>query len=341
MRRKIFSIRIDPEVWKTAREKGLNISRICENALKQAVQQKGGGGTVGSPLVRPPGFEPGIAGLEGLRLPRLSIDWARLREKFCSYAYDRYVRYNADHLIRYLDRFLKEPVRDSTDILKIFRGLSVGQQHHLNRALRALFNYLEILGWSREWLDSLRKAIPKDRIGIDLHVPEPGEILEGMKKLPVIPLKYRTLWNLCLESGTRLLEAIRIIGEFREEKLMELDGFCRYEVAAFRGSKQAYYAYFLPETLSMIRKVAGIRIERRAASSYFSKRDLVSPKYLRKFAFDRMIQLGVPESVADFIEGRVPRRIGAKHYMALRRQADKWYPRYAEYLKDLRKKAGV
>jgi hypothetical protein len=28
-------------------------------------------------------------------------------------------------------------------------------------------------------------------------------------------------------------------------------------------------------------------------------------------------KLGVPESVADFIEGRVPKRVGARHYMKL------------------------
>ena len=38
--RKVISIRIDPKVWKSAREKGLNISRICEQALKQAVQDE-------------------------------------------------------------------------------------------------------------------------------------------------------------------------------------------------------------------------------------------------------------------------------------------------------------
>jgi hypothetical protein len=32
----------------------------------------------------------------------------------------------------------------------------------------------------------------------------------------------------------------------------------------------------------------------------------VRPKYLRKFVFDKMVELGIPESVADFIEGRVP-----------------------------------
>jgi intergrase/recombinase len=63
------------------------------------------------------------------------------------------------------------------------------------------------------------------------------------------------------------------------------------------------------------------------------------PKYLRKFAFDKMIDLEIPESVADFIEGRVPKRVGAKHYMALARQASKFYPRYCEYVKQLKQKA--
>lgn len=66
------------------------------------------------------------------------------------------------------------------------------------------------------------------------------------------------------------------------------------------------------------------------ASRYFQKMRYVAPKYLRKFAFDKMIELDIPESVADFIEGRVPKRIGAKHYMALARQASRFYPRYAD-----------
>ena len=42
MKRKVYAIRIDPEVWQKARELGLNISRICENALKQEIERKTG-----------------------------------------------------------------------------------------------------------------------------------------------------------------------------------------------------------------------------------------------------------------------------------------------------------
>jgi len=52
-------------------------------------------------------------------------------------------------------------------------------------------------------------------------------------------------------------------------------------------------------------------------------------------------KLNIPESVADFIQGRVPRSIGAKHSMLLKQKADQFYPRYAGYGTELRRKAGL
>jgi hypothetical protein len=44
------------------------------------------------------------------------------------------------------------------------------------------------------------------------------------------------------------------------------------------------------------------------ATKYLQKLpDVFAHKYLRKFAFDKMIELGVPENIADFIEGGCPR----------------------------------
>lgn len=242
-------------------------------------------------------------------------------------------------MVRYLDRYVKGAIESSMDVMRLFSGLSVGQQHHLNRALRAFFNFLEILGYSKDWLDRLRKAIPKDRIGIDIKVPEEQAIREDLRRMSKLALKYEALWNLCLDSGIRLIEAIHLINNFNQENLRKVEGFYRYEIGEFRGSKQAYFAYFTEHTLRLVQGVNGGELVRPNASHYYSKYGYTSPKYLRKFAFDKMIELEIPESIADFIEGRVPRRIGAKHYMALARQASKFYPRYAEYITRLRQKA--
>jgi len=220
------------------------------------------------------------------------------------------------------------------DVITVFNPLSFGQQHQLNRALRALFNFCEIMGYSKAWLDSLRKAIPKDKIGVDLWVPEEDLILDNLRRLNGLIPKYRAAWSLCLDGGIRYVEAVALINGFSEAHLQRVGGFYRYEIGMFRESKMAYYAYFTDHTLNLIRDLGNEKIT--ASNHYIDKKKYVAPKYLRKFAFDRMITLEIPESVADFIEGRVPKRIGAKHYMVLMRQADNFYGRYADYMASLR-----
>jgi hypothetical protein len=68
------------------------------------------------------------------------------------------------------------------DIVRIFAKLSQGQQHHLNRAMRALLNFAEIKGVNAAYLKALRKAIPQDIVGVD-RVPVEGEVLEPLRRL--------------------------------------------------------------------------------------------------------------------------------------------------------------
>jgi intergrase/recombinase len=219
------------------------------------------------------------------------------------------------------------------DVVKIFAKLTQGQQHNLNRAIRAFLNYQEMKGVEPTLLTALRKAIPQDSVGVDLKIPVESEILTTLGKFKALPLKYQALYNLLLDSGLRLTEAARLINQFENPSAVQ--GFYRCTLGYFRGSKLAYAAYFTPFTLALIQSNHE-QVDDRAASHYFYKFNYVAPKYLRKFAFDNMIMLDVPESVADFIQGRVPRKIGAKHYMALIRQADSFYERYASYLGKLR-----
>ncbi len=268
------------------------------------------------------------------------MNWEDKRSGFIEYMESKgYKPDTVKCMVRYLDRFFIGSIESPMDVLRLFKGLSVGQSHQLNRALRAFFNFLEILGFDEGWLYHLRKAIPKDQIGIDIRIPEEGRIREDLRRLPEAALHYQALWSLCLDSGLRLIEAIHVINGFSLENLQQVNGFYRYKVGEFRGSKQAYFAYFTEYALKLIQDVAGGKIGRPYVSHYYCKYKFTTPKYLRKFAFDKMIQLDIPESVADFIEGRVPTRIGAKHYMALARQADQKYGRYADYVTQLRQKA--
>ena len=285
--------------------------------------------------MRPPGFEPGLSARGALE-----IDYSALRSDFLVYL-GRYDPRTASCMLSYLDRFVgSKVIRGPLDVAGLFNGLSVGQHHQLDRALRALLNFCLLKGCPEDWIRLLKKAIPKEPEFIDLKVPTEDEVVESLKRIIYIPIKYQALWLLCLESGLRLTEAVNMINSFDPLKLAAVNGFYRYQVGAFRGSKTAYYAYFTGEALKLIREV-NEEVKYANASHYFDKYGFLQPKYLRKFVFDKMVELGVPESVADFIEGRAPQRIGAKHYMSLVKQADNYYGRYVEYLKALKEKADL
>jgi intergrase/recombinase len=229
------------------------------------------------------------------------------------------------------------------DVMKLFSPLTVGQRHHLNRAMRAWFRCLEINrpdGEFKEFLDSLRRAIPKDEVGIDINVPGEEQVISDLRRVVSDSLPLQAEYNLLLDSGLRLVEVVRLLNSFPEAE--HLGGFYRCPVGLFRGSKQAYYCYMTEYTYQLIQrlneKVSEVRLKRLHQLHKYTR-----AKYIRKFVNDTMTseRLNIPESVADFIQGRVPKSIGAKHYMQLKRKADQFYPRYAEYVTELRRKAGI
>jgi intergrase/recombinase len=168
-------------------------------------------------------------------------------------------------------------------------------------------------------------------------VPAEESIGKSLSSLCKAPRKYRVLYDLLLDSGLRLVEAVKVINGFKAESAERVGRFYRVEVAMFRGSKQTFYCYLTELTLKAISESSIERLGAVAASRYYTKMGYIQPKYLRKFAFDSIIGLEVPESVADFIEGRVPKRVGAKHYCVLRRQADRFHGKYSKYVEDLRR----
>jgi intergrase/recombinase len=262
------------------------------------------------------------------------VEWSSIRADFRVYIESKgySCTYKRD-LLAYLDKYFTS-LSSPTDVMRVFATLQKGKRH-LWLGFRAVFNFLEAMGVSADALSVYRKALPTFRCGVDLNVPEEVGVLQSLRKLSEAPEKYVLLYNVLVDSGLRLIEAVKVISEFKSAE--QVNGFYRVALGDFRGCKQAYYTYLTESTYRMLLVFKG-ELSYVAASRYYRKMGYILPKYLRKFAFDKMVELEVPESVADFIEGRVPKRIGAKHYMVLRRQADKFYGKYAEYLKTLRLK---
>ncbi|MEM3479169.1 MAG: integrase [Candidatus Bathyarchaeia archaeon] len=270
-----------------------------------------------------------------------AIVWnAEVKEKFRSWleAEGRSREYILD-CTRYLDRYVKA-VSGPEDVVALFTRCERGKPH-LAKAFRALLRFCEVvLEYREEALAPLRRAVPKARSGVDYRevsesaVQETFRALEGLSgKLE----KYRLVWLLILDSGVRLSHAVRAVETFRPELLLDRGGFHRYPLGLERGVKHTWYVYMRGETAETLMRLGGSRVTPVSVFRFMGKMrrkgaPLTNPKLVRKFAYNKMLQVGVPESVADFICGRKPATVGARHYAWLVQQADAYYPKYASYL---------
>jgi intergrase/recombinase len=244
--------------------------------------------------------------------------------------------------VHYLDKFAK-PIDAPSTVMEIFKGLNLSQKRHLANGFRSLFRYYEAQGLvSKERLDILRANLPKVKSGIDINVPVESEICDSLKHLSTMDKEKRVfaLYNLLLDSGLRLVEGIDFFNNLSAGKiaLEKHEGFCVATLAQFRGTKLAYYGFISDYTLDLIKQCTSPMKYKKTMGGIGKHLGVISYKYLRKFAFDTMTSeaLNIPESVGDFIEGRTPKTIGARHYMQLRRKALQFYPRYLTYITSLR-----
>jgi intergrase/recombinase len=310
-------------------------------------------------MTRGAGFEPArpllTTGLavtsfgESVEKKAYFVDFSVVREDFFAWLKNRGItEKHRRAIVSYLTKFGK-PIREPMDVVRVFEGLSVGQRHQMIRAVRNLFNFYECQGLAdKGWLDVLRKNVPREEIGVDLWIPSEEDIVRSLRVFGGADgyRSYFAVYNFILDSGLRFTEAMRFLGDFWDGKvegqLEPCDGFYVAPLGYMRKSKFAYYAFFTEYTLKLLKSVEKITYE--SAKGNVRKRlgkDIIAYKYLRKFAFDVMTdeELNIPESVADFIQGRTPKSIGARHYMKLKRKAVHFYPRYAEYVTQLRQKA--
>ncbi len=275
------------------------------------------------------------------------IDYKGLRQEFIAWLQSKGLnKYYAKGLVSSLDKHVKDKrIKEAMDIVNIIANVTSGK-HELIPALHALLNFAKLKGFDRAWIEALKEAIPKREIGVDLKIPSEDDVVRSLRIVEKVDLlRHRVAFNLALDSGLRLTETVKLIDSFKADAVEKAEGFYVACAGMFRKSKVAYYGFFTEYTMRLLTQLSEEekkRLTDKNAGKYVQKlAGVVRCKYLRKFAFDKMIELGVPESVADFIEGRTPKTIGAKHYMILLRQAKQYYPKYAEQVIQLRRKAGL
>ncbi|MEM4713770.1 MAG: hypothetical protein QXQ61_04385 [Candidatus Bathyarchaeia archaeon] len=159
-----------------------------------------------------------------------------MREEFIAWLRSKGLnKYYAKGIISSLDKHVGEKrIKESMDIVNIFGNVTRGR-HELIPALHALLNFAKLKGFERSRIETLKEAIPKREIGVDLKIPSEEDIVRSLRIVEKADsLKHRAAFNLALDSGLRLTETVKLIDDFKVDAVEKAEG----GVCCLRGDVQ-------------------------------------------------------------------------------------------------------
>ena len=198
-------------------------------------------------------------------------------------------------------------------------------------ALRLYIKYLEETDQiTTEHSQHLMKVLKVKKSRPDTYVPTDEKVKEAYHKLNED--RDKLIFQILAYSGARVTEMVKMLKEFEPNNLVKNEKFGRYSLNYSRGQKRSYYIYMPLEVSDKVKRF--YKIGNKEITKIIGMRSGLSPKYLRKWFFNKTIMSGVPESVADFYEGRSPATVGSANYMDKTRQADHFYEKVVDILRE-------
>ena len=261
------------------------------------------------------GFEPEASCLRSPNLlPPASKQYKELKKWMNQKGFSS--GYKAD-ILRYLKPIEKKEIHQISELREI---VSSSSSSMVLTVIRAYINFLldsEII--NEETAMYFRKALPSRKTTPDGYVPTDMDVKKAYES--IANEKDKLLFHILAFSGIRVTELVKMLRELDKSKLITEGKISKYPLNYNRGNKRSQYVY-MPTGLAM--KLHRFYIHKDTVSTSLRKYG-IAPKYLRKWFYNFLIINNVPESVADFIEGRAPESVGSMHYLSRVKQADYWY----------------
>ncbi|AIG99217.1 hypothetical protein AFULGI_00025020 [Archaeoglobus fulgidus DSM 8774] len=224
-----------------------------------------------------------------------------------------------------MDRLLPEDIFTPEDLE------DVETTKYLTRFLQNFFTYLDV----KKGVDKLngyklsmwRRAIPKPEEGVEEIYPSDKDVVKAFEKCSD---SFKPHFKLLAYSGMRLAQLLRVLESFDEDKIV-IDGkVARYPLGHIsKGSKKGYWMFFPATFVDELRQIGG-----RSYSYDYLRRELiigkVTPKRLRKWQANFLVENGVDPQVVDFIQGRATLSIGSTHYFKMTKMATKAYSKVVD-----------
>ena len=226
--------------------------------------------------------------------------------------------------------------------------------NHQNKWLRNVFrHYIQYLYYRRrispETFGWIMEVVPSRSYKLDVR-PYKIELEDVKRTLDYLKQHhqtYYTIYRVMLESGARFEHVLKMIAEWSPDETIEIPGtaivskrlvcfedrgFCRYYMGLRGPEKPCEWVYFSVESLKMLERIVGKRINRHQVRKYAKRHSLILPKYMRKVAWRLMIKV-MSREVARFIQSRFGElRVSEARYEDLLSESDENYPKYLNYL---------
>jgi intergrase/recombinase len=213
-----------------------------------------------------------------------------------------------------------------------FRNLTLKDKEE--RGLRNLLNYFEdediddVAGYSIEKWRRFIKIKPSGVTEIYVSDDEISEALDACAE------DIKPILQLLVYSGNRLSHVHAMIENFDERNIIVDGDVARYPTSEYSSGTKKTFQIFFPTSFIPVLKNIG---KPYTYNHYMKKvrHGRVGAKTIRKWHLNLMIQEGVTESVADFIQGRAPATVGSAHYLNKVHHAGEAYRRIVSRFESL------
>jgi intergrase/recombinase len=155
----------------------------------------------------------------------------------------------------------------------------------------------------------------------DTYVPTDQEIQQTLSQLSE---EVKVVYLMYLVSGIRKIEGSYLLANINKLKTQEMEGFVKITMNYLRHNKNSFFCYLPIEIYSKLAKDHKLSLV-RSLELEIKHKNLIPIKYCRKWFYTKCIELGVPESIADFYEGRVSNSVGSNNYLSKQMLADRYY----------------
>jgi len=330
------NILIDKEILQTAQALGLNISKTCENSLKQYIaaiqnikpetnlQNSSGAEGIRTPVRRAQVSKPDVSA--GSVLGSLSVAKDVNWTSFETWLQTDHVAAYAKKMVNYAKEY-QALLLDGN--LGILGGFSKGKRRNVMAALANLAKYS---GLYIHWKDLVKQAGLKweKRSSIETFLSIMNAELSQTKDWLVdaiskVPKQYSTLLVFDLATGLRESESChsaQLLCELEEEgkiqdyfnaDLQMLEHW-KYPKLFLRGSKNAYISFVPKNCLSSLLELKP-RLTVNALKKALSRYGLVNKwMELRKLHGTTLRNSGIPSEIVDLLHGRIQQNIFLQHY---------------------------